>query len=56
MSEEVKTAGNWAKEFGMPEKKFKDAVKTAGVTADSKKGCCAYYSRKTAEKIKKCCN
>ncbi|MBI4666745.1 MAG: hypothetical protein HY751_10095 [Nitrospinae bacterium] len=56
MADELKTAGNWAKELGMPEKKLKDAIKAAGLAADAKKGCCAYYSRATAEKAKKAAN
>lgn len=47
------TAGKWAKELDVPEKKFKEAVKVLGVEADNKKGCCLYYSRATAEKVKK---
>lgn len=53
MAEELKSAGKWATELGVPAKKFKDAIKAAGVAPDAKKGACAYYSRKTAEKIKK---
>ena len=53
MAEEQLSASKWAKEFGLPEAAFKKAIKEAGVEPDSKKGACAYYSRKTAEKVAK---
>ena len=53
MADDLKTAGNWAKELGVPEKKLKDAIKAAGIKPDAKKGACGYYSRATAEKAKK---
>jgi hypothetical protein len=53
MAGEMMTAANWAKELGVPEKKLKDAIKAAGIQADSKKGVCSYYSRASAEKAKK---
>ncbi len=53
MTEELKTAANWAKELGFPEKKLKDAMKTAKIEPDAKKGCCCYYSKATVEKAKK---
>jgi len=53
MAEELLTAGKWAKALGVSEKKFKETAKAAGIEPDAKKGCCAYYSKKTAEKIKK---
>lgn len=53
MAEELMTAGKWAKQLGVPEKKFKDAIKVSKVDPDAKKGCCSYYSKKTAEKIAK---
>jgi hypothetical protein len=53
MTEELKTAANWAKELGLPEKKLKDAIKTAQIQPDAKKGCCSYYSRASVEKVKK---
>lgn len=52
MAEEVKTIGNWAKELGLSDKKLKEAVKSAGVEPDAKKGACSLYSRKTVEKLK----
>jgi len=53
MAEELLSAGKWAKELGVSDKKFKEAIKAAGVEPDKKKGACAYYSRKTAMKVKK---
>ncbi len=53
MADDSMSAGKWAKELGVPEKKFKEAIKAAGIKPDSKKGACSYYSRKTAEKIEK---
>jgi len=53
MSEEMLSAGKWAKELGIAEANFKKAIKESGVEPDAKKGACAYYSRKTAEKIAK---
>ena len=53
MADDLKTAANWAKELGVPEKKLKDAIKTAGIEPDAKKGACGYYSRKSAEKARK---
>lgn len=53
MGEEFKTATNWAKELGLPEKKLKDAIKAAKVEPDAKKGCCSYYSKASVEKAKK---
>ncbi len=53
MADETLSAGKWAEKFGIPAKKFRDAIKAAGIEPDSKKGACAYYSSKTAEKIRK---
>jgi len=53
MADEMLSAGKWAAKLGVPAKKFKDAIKAAGIEPDSKKGACAYYSSKTAEKIKR---
>lgn len=53
MADEMKTAANWAKELGVPEKKLKDAIKAAGIQPDAKKGVCGFYSRQSAEKAKK---
>jgi hypothetical protein len=53
MADDLKTAANWAKELGVPEKKLKDALKAAGIEPDAKKGVCAYYSKASAEKANK---
>lgn len=53
MSDDLLTAGKWAKELGVPEKKLKEAIKAAGIEPDKKKGACAYYSKASAEKAKK---
>ncbi|GLH68095.1 hypothetical protein [Geothrix edaphica] len=53
VAEGMKTAANWAKELGVPEKKLKDAFKAAGIEPDAKKGVCAYYAQASAEKAKK---
>lgn len=53
MPGELKTAANWAKEIGLPEKKLKDALKSANIQPDAKKGCCSYYSKASVEKARK---
>jgi hypothetical protein len=53
MADEMKTIANWAAEFGVPANKLKEAVKTAAIKPDAKKGACSYYSRAAAEKAKK---
>ena len=53
MGDDLQSAGKWAKELGVSPKQFKDAIKASKAKPDSKKGACSYYSRKTAEKIKK---
>lgn len=53
MAGEMLSAGKWAKELGVAEADFKKAIKADAVPPDAKKGACAYYSRKTAEKIAK---
>ena len=52
-TEDLKSATNWAKELGVPEKKLKDALKAAGIEPDAKKGVCAFYSKASAEKATK---
>ena len=52
-TDDLKTAANWAKDLGIPEKKLKDALKAAGIAPDAKKGVCAYYSKASAEQAKK---
>jgi len=46
MADDLKTAGKWALELGVPEKKLKNALKSAGLEPDAKKGACGYYSRR----------
>ncbi|VAX14877.1 hypothetical protein MNBD_NITROSPINAE04-1617 [hydrothermal vent metagenome] len=53
MVDDHQSAGKWAKELKVSDKKFKDALKESGIKPDSQKGACKYYSKKTAEKIKK---
>ena len=53
MSDDMKTAANWAKELDVPEKKLKEAIKSIGIQPDAKKGACAYYARASAEWAKK---
>ncbi len=51
MADDLKSAGKWAKELKVSDKKFKDALKESGIKPDSQKGACKYYSKKTAEKV-----
>lgn len=53
MADDLKTAGNWSKELGIPEKKLKDALKAASLEPDAKKGACGYYSKATIAKAQK---
>lgn len=53
MTSEAKTLANWAKELGLNEKKLKEAVKLAGLTPESKKGVCCFYSQASVEKAAK---
>lgn len=53
MADDLKTAANWAKELGLPEKKLKDALKLAGLEPDARKGVCGYYAKATIEKAQK---
>jgi transcriptional/translational regulatory protein YebC/TACO1 len=53
MGDELKSAANWAKELGLPDKKIKDAIKAAKVEPDAKKGCCSYYSKASVTKAMK---
>lgn len=53
MADDVKSAGSWAKDLGLSEKKLKDALKAAKLPPDGKKGVCALYSKATIEKAKK---
>lgn len=49
MADEMKTAANWAKELGMPEKALKEALK--GKEPDAKKGCCSYWTRASIDAV-----
>jgi len=53
MTDDLKTAANWAKELGVSEKKLKEAFKAAAIQPNAKKGVCAYYSKASAQKAKK---
>jgi hypothetical protein len=53
MTDDLKTAANWAKELALPEKKLKDALKAAGLEPDARKGVCGYYAKTTIEKARK---
>jgi hypothetical protein len=53
MADDLKSAGNWAKELAIPEKKLKDALKAAKLEPDGKKGVCALYSKATIAKAQK---
>ncbi len=53
---ELLTAGKMAKEFGVPQKKIKEAIQKLNLQPDVKKGNCSYYYRQTAEKIKEALN
>lgn len=46
------TAGKLAAEWGVPQKKVKDAIEKAGVDPDVVKGACKYYGGESANKIK----
>ena len=47
------SVGKWAAEWGVTPAKVKKAIKELNVQPDMKKSGCAYYSDKTAAKIKK---
>lgn len=53
MAEDMQSAAKWAKELDVPAASFKKVIKEDGIEPDMKKGACAYYSKKTAEKIAK---
>lgn len=46
------TAGNIAKELGVPDAKVKKAIADLKLAPDAKKGPCCYYSRASVTKIK----
>jgi hypothetical protein len=49
---DLMTAGNMAKELGVPDSHVKKAIKELGLEPDAKKGVCAYYSKAALTKIK----
>jgi hypothetical protein len=53
MADNMMSAGKWAKELGVADKKLKDAIKAAGIEPDQKKGACAYYSKATITTVAK---
>ena len=53
ISEELYTAGKVAKLYGIAISDVKKAIKDGKIKADAVKGGCSYYSKSTAEKIKK---
>jgi hypothetical protein len=46
------TAGNIAKELGVPAPQVKKAIETLGLEPDAKKGACSYYAKGAVAKIK----
>jgi hypothetical protein len=50
---DVLTAGNIAKELGVPDAKVKKAIQELKIKPAAKKGVCSYYSKDTVAKIKK---
>ena len=48
MDKDLETAGNWAKELGVAEKKLKEALKAAGIRPDATKGACGDYTKASA--------
>jgi len=46
------TAGNIAKELGVPDGKVKKAIQELGIKPAAKKGVCNYYSREVLKRIK----
>lgn len=53
MTDDLKSAANWAKELGLSEKKLKDALKATALEPDGKKGVCSLYSKATIAKAQK---
>ncbi|WP_172822800.1 hypothetical protein [Paramagnetospirillum marisnigri] len=50
--QEVISAGNIAKELGVPDTKVKKAIKDLGIEPAAKKGVCSFYSRDAVAQIK----
>jgi len=53
MAQDLLIAGKIAKEWGVAQKDVKKTIEKLGLQPDVKKGACIYYTRETAEKIKK---
>jgi len=49
---ELLTAGNIAKELGIPDAKVKKAITELGLAPDAKKGVCSYYGKAAVAKIR----
>ena len=52
-TKDLYTAGKIAKEFGITPKDVKSTITELKLEADLVKGGCKYYTKETAEKIKK---
>lgn len=52
-NQELFTAGKLAEQWGVSATKIKKAIEKSGVQPDAKKGACSYFTKETAEKIKK---
>jgi hypothetical protein len=50
---DLQTSAKWAEIWGVSPNKVKKAIQQLNIEPDMKKGVCGYYSRKTADKIKK---
>jgi len=50
--QEVISAGNIAKELGVPDTKVKKAIKELGLEPAAKKGVCSFYARDAVARIK----
>jgi hypothetical protein len=46
------TAGNIAKQLGVPDAKVKKAIQSLGIKPAAKKGVCSYYAKEAAAKVK----
>jgi hypothetical protein len=53
ISEELYTAGKVAKLYGIAISDVKKVIKESRIKADAVKGGCSYYSKTTAEKIRR---
>jgi hypothetical protein len=50
------TPANLARQWGLPLKAVKDAIRKAGIEPNSTRGTCKYYTREDAEKIQSLLN